>query len=116
MRGNRTILARTRHHPVPSLATSTIVMVELWFGALRAGSSRLLKLIEELQLTILPFEIDDARRAAEVRAYLSGAGLEIGSFDSLIAGQALARNLILVTHNTREFSRVPGLRLEDWEV
>ena len=41
--------------------------------------------------------------------------MEIGRYDVLIAGQAAARDLTLVTHNTREFARVPGLRIEDWE-
>ncbi len=46
---------------------------------------------------------------------LASKGTPIGAYDVLIAGQAVARNLILVTHNTREFGRVPGLRLEDWQ-
>ena len=57
----------------------------------------------------------DARCAAEIRAVLNAAGTPIGSYDILIAGQAVARELTLVTHNTREFSRVQGLRIEDWE-
>lgn len=50
-----------------------------------------------------------------VRAMLERAAMPIGAYDVLIAGQALARDLILVTHNTREFERVAGLRIENWE-
>jgi tRNA(fMet)-specific endonuclease VapC len=64
---------------------------------------------------VLDFDKEDAQQAGEVRALLASNGTPIGAYDVLIAGQAVARNLILVTHNTREFGRVPGLRLEDWQ-
>lgn len=64
---------------------------------------------------MLEFEKEDARRAGEVRALLASKGMSIGPFDVLIAGQALARRPILITHNTREFARVPGLRFENWQ-
>lgn len=72
--------------------------------------------MEALQFTFLDFDKDDARRAGAVRAELATAGTLIGPYDLLIAGQALSRNLILITRNTREFSRVSGLQIEDWEV
>ena len=68
-----------------------------------------------MRFEILPFDAEDARHAGEVRAALERAGTPIGGYDVLIAGQALARDLILVTHNMREFERVAGLRIEDWE-
>jgi tRNA(fMet)-specific endonuclease VapC len=68
-----------------------------------------------VRLPILDFTTEDARAAAEVRTSLEGRGTPIGSFDTLIAGQALARDLTLVTRNRREFERVDGLRVEDWE-
>lgn len=49
------------------------------------------------------------------RAFLASKGAPIGPYDVLIAGQAVARQMILVTHNTNEFGRVPGLQIEDWE-
>ena len=55
------------------------------------------------------------RRAGELGAHLAAAGTPIGPYDVLIAGQALARKLILVTHNSREFQRAPGLVVEDWQ-
>lgn len=61
------------------------------------------------------FDRDDAECAGEIRARLTRAGQMIGAYDVLIAGQALARSLTLVTRNLREFSRVQRLAVEDWE-
>jgi len=71
--------------------------------------------IDRLFFEILDFDPEDARHAGEVRAQLALAGTPIGPYDVLIAGQALARSLTLVTHNMREFQRVVGLSIEDWE-
>jgi tRNA(fMet)-specific endonuclease VapC len=68
-----------------------------------------------LQFEVLDFDRENARQAGELRTRLAAAGTPIGAYDVLIAGQALARALTLVTHNTGEFQRVPGLRIEDWE-
>jgi tRNA(fMet)-specific endonuclease VapC len=62
----------------------------------------------------MPFDPDAARESARVRALLESQGQAIGPYEVLLAGQALARSLVLVTANTREFSRVPGLTLENW--
>lgn len=59
-------------------------------------------------------EFHSAQQAGQVRAHLRKLGTPIGEYDLLIAGMALANKLIVVTHNTREFSRVPGLQVEDW--
>jgi len=63
---------------------------------------------------LLDYTEKDAQAAAEIRADLERRGKRIGEYDTLIAGQALARNMILVTANTREFARVKGLTVEDW--
>ena len=68
-----------------------------------------------MQFEVLDFDREDARQAGELRARLAPAGTPISAYDVLIAGQALARGLTLVTHNTGAFQRVPGLRMEDWE-
>lgn len=96
---------------------SVVTVYELEFGARRrGGSEKLMRIIEAFlaNVEILPFEIVAARRAGEIRARLEAVGRPIGSYDLLIAGHALASDAILVTHNVREFSRVPELRLEDW--
>ena len=91
-------------------------MHELFFGAYKgARTSETLLGYSQLQFEVLPFTADDAQRAAEIRAVLQRAGTPIGLYDTLIAGQALARDLTLVTRNTREFLRVQRLRVENWE-
>lgn len=64
---------------------------------------------------MIEFDGEDARQAGEIRAALAATGMPIGPYDVLIAGQARARDLILVTRNVGEFSRVSGLRVEDWQ-
>ncbi len=71
--------------------------------------------VSALQFPVLEFDHDDARQAGEIRAHLASKGTPIGPYDVLIAGQAKARKLTLVTHNTTEFTRVPGLKVEDWK-
>jgi tRNA(fMet)-specific endonuclease VapC len=63
---------------------------------------------------VVSFDAEDAQHAGEIRAQLASMGTPIGPYDALIAGQARARQLMLVTHNIREFVRVPGLQVEDW--
>jgi tRNA(fMet)-specific endonuclease VapC len=64
----------------------------------------------------LPWTADAADRYGEIAAHLQQTGQTIGAMDTLIAAHALAEDLILVTHNTRHFERIPGLKLEDWMV
>jgi tRNA(fMet)-specific endonuclease VapC len=88
----------------------------LFYGAYK-GRRRAENLarVEALQFEVVEFDREDARQAGEIRAALAAAGTPIGPYDVLIAGQAMARALTLITHNTREFERVPGLHVEDWE-
>lgn len=65
-------------------------------------------------VTTLPYSAEDARASASLRVALERKGKPIGAYDVLIAGTALARGLVLVTANRREFERVSGLRLENW--
>jgi len=112
---SKTALRARRENP-GDVAIPVIVMHELYYGAFRSRrASQNAALIDDLQFVVLDFDKEDARQAGEVRAMLASRGTPIGAYDVLIAGQAVERNLILVTHNTREFGRVPGLRLEDWQ-
>jgi tRNA(fMet)-specific endonuclease VapC len=63
---------------------------------------------------LLPFTVEDARAAGALRAALRRRGRPIGPYDVLLAGSALARGLVLVTGNAREFGRVTGLLVDDW--
>ena len=70
--------------------------------------------MRHLRFPVLAFDVEDAYTAGYIQAGLARAGTPIGPNDVQIAVQALARDLTLVTHNRREFARVPGLRVEDW--
>ena len=104
-----------RENPT-DICLPVIVLHELFFGAYKGRRvAANLNAIDDLNFDIVDFDKEDARHAGEIRAALAAAGSPIGPYDVLIAGQALARDLILITHNTREFSRVSGLKIEDWE-
>lgn len=99
------------------ITISSISVFELRYGAekseRRAANHALLdSMLRDFQ--VANFSEADASAAGRVRADLTKLGTPIGPYDTLIAGQALARDLILITNNTREFARVPGLRVEDW--
>jgi tRNA(fMet)-specific endonuclease VapC len=107
---------RARQQYSGDVAISAIVAHELYYGAFKSKrKDRNLAVVDALQFTVLEFDREDARRAGEVRAVLADKGAPIGPYDALIAGQALSRDLVLVTSNTREFGRVPELRIEDWQ-
>jgi tRNA(fMet)-specific endonuclease VapC len=94
---------------------STIVLHELLWGAYKSEQvERNLQRIALLRMTEIAFDPEDARAAAEIRAALRRKGTPIGPYDLLIAGQAKARGLTVITANVREFERVEGLKVEDW--
>jgi tRNA(fMet)-specific endonuclease VapC len=101
---------------VATVCTSIIVACELRYGAAKKGSARLVERVDQALegLDVLPFGAGADRHYAETRAHLSRRGLPIGPNDLLIAAHALALDLTLVTANVDEFSRVPGLFIENW--
>ena len=108
---------RLRRHRPEDVAISAIVAHEFYYGAYRGRrSAENLARVEALRFEVVGFDREDARHAGRIRAALAAAGTPIGPYDVLIAGQAAARGLTLITHNTREFDRVGELRTEDWEV
>jgi tRNA(fMet)-specific endonuclease VapC len=110
----RDVARRLRIHR-HEVGLSAIVLHELYFGAFKSDRpERSIPVVEAIGLPLIPFEAEDARRAGEVRASLARAGTPIGPYDVLIAGQALARGLTVVTANVGEFRRVDGLAVEDW--
>ena len=114
-RTNPVLWARTRRHAVADIGLPALVAHELYYGAYKSRRQHdNVERLDRIGFEILPFDASDARAAGAVRAQLERAGEPIGPYDTLIAGQALARGLVLVTANTREFSRVAGLDCEDW--
>jgi tRNA(fMet)-specific endonuclease VapC len=108
--------ARAASEDAAALCTSIIVAAEMWFGAAKCGSATLpLKLATLFDwIKVMPFEAPAEHAYAECRADLERRGLPISANDMLIAAHALALDATLVTDNGREFSRIEGLKLENW--
>ena len=115
---NTSKLARRARREKPSdIAISAVVVHELFYGAFKSRRApQNIASVDALQFAVIEFDKEDARQAGGVRALLASQGTPIGPYDVLIAGQAVARNMILVTHNTDEFECVPGLQIEDWQI
>jgi len=98
------------------VCTSVVVSAELRFGAAKSASPRLIEQVEDVlcAMDILPLETPVDAIYAQLRHALEQVGTPIGPNDLFIAAHALCENLILVTANVREFSRIDGLRLENW--
>jgi tRNA(fMet)-specific endonuclease VapC len=119
---NASSLVRLRIHRTIGMdrhiAISSIVLFELRYGAMKsARPERNVRRIADFlvgPIAVLPFEPGDAEEAGDIRAAVERAGTSIGPYDLLIAAQARRRGALLVTANTREFARVPGLDSEDW--
>jgi tRNA(fMet)-specific endonuclease VapC len=117
---NAGVLARLKTLPPDEIQLCSVVLAELWFGAERSDPTRQAnnrKLVDELEAKYqsLPFDNSAASEYATIRAHLFNTGQPIGPNDMLIAAIARSRGTTLVTHNTAEFSRVPGLLIDDWQ-
>jgi tRNA(fMet)-specific endonuclease VapC len=113
------ILEHFRRHSAADIALCSVVKAELLYGARRSqrmeNNLQLLKVFFA-PLQSLPFDDECAEHYGQIHADLLNQGKSIGPNDTLIAAIARAHDATLITHNTREFSRVAGLRMEDWEV
>jgi tRNA(fMet)-specific endonuclease VapC len=124
-----TCIAAMRNHPMVlqrltavspgDCAISTITSYELFTGVEKSAQPAKERAKVDLLIQTLhelPFDASAAMEAAQIRALLESQGQPIGPYDTLLAGQAMAASLVLVTANVKEFSRVPGLTVENWEV
>jgi len=114
----RTIVDRFEKHAVGDIGISTITLAELEYGVSKSGKPAKNK--EALDQFTTPLVVADFDRAATVsygklRTALEKKGQMIGGMDLLIAAHAVSLNVPVVTHNVREFTRVPGLRVETWK-
>ncbi len=110
------VAARISKTGEAQVCTSIIAAAELRYGATKSNSTKLADRIDLIlsAMEILPLEVPADHRYAALRHHLARQGTPIGPNDMLIAAQALANNLTVVTANNREFSRVPGLKVENW--
>ena len=105
--------------PPDEIAVSSITVGELEYGAAKShwgDRTRQTMYAFLSNFTVIPFDNEDAACFGNLRAALAQAGTPIGAYDVMIAAQGLTKGLTVVTHNTGEFPRVPGLKLADWAV
>lgn len=117
----RSLVIRERLEAIDAadIAVCSVVKAELFYGANRSNNPQRTLTNQQQFLNLfvsLPFDDEAAMVYGRIRAYLADRGTPIGANDLQIAAIALVHNLILVTHNTGEFIRVPRLRWEDWEM
>ncbi len=98
------------------IVLSSIVASELLYGAYKKESPKLISMVKTFIdfFEVLPFDLNAAEEYGKLRAYLEKEGNIIGAYDLQIAAHALSLNAVLVTNNTKEFSRIERLRIEDW--
>jgi len=110
------VLERFKEYRIGEIGMSSVVAAELAFGVQKTGSLRNKEALNLFlaPIAILPFDDACVWAYGTVRAQLEKQGQPIGSLDTMIAAHALALDLPLVTNNQKEFSRVSGLRLENW--
>ena len=110
------VLARFRQYRLGEIGMSSVVAAELAYGVAKSLSPRNRAALEMFlaPMEILPFNEQAIWRYGELRAQLERQGQPIGALDTMIAAHALSVDATLVTHNTREFERVAGLRVENW--
>lgn len=116
LRGRGSVAARLTEHKPSELCISVITLAELRFGAAKRKSRKIDAAVDAFLTGVEVLSFDDAaaRRFGAIAASLSDAGEPIGQMDTLIAAHALSVGATLVTNNERHFSKVKGLKLENW--
>jgi tRNA(fMet)-specific endonuclease VapC len=100
-----------------AICTSSVTLAELHYGIEKSTRPfENLKVLEQFasNLVVLPFSAEAAAHFGQIRAELERAGTPVGAYDLMIGAHARAEGLIVVTNNTREFARMPGVRVENW--
>ena len=110
------VLERFKRYRMGEIGLCSVVAAELAFGVAKSGSARNRQALAMFlaPLTVLPFDEAAVWAYGDLRADLERRGTPIGSLDTMIAAHTLSLQALLVTNNTREFSKVPGLRLDNW--
>ena len=110
------VLERFRKYRLGEIGLCSVVAAELAYGVAQSGSARNREALEMFlaPLIILPFDVAALWAYGDLRAELERKGTPIGALDTMIAAHALNQKSILITNNSREFARVPGLALENW--
>lgn len=120
IKGELNTINRIKNTSPNEIAISSITVMEIHYGLMlnpqRAERIKLIIIDLLNTITILDFNAQDAIKAANLRTELKQKGCPIGSYDILLAGKAINRQLILISANVKEFKRIKNLKLEDWRV
>lgn len=110
------VLERFAQYQLGDLGVCSVVAAELAFGVSKSGSARNRHALQMFlaPLVILPFDTPAVWAYGDLRADLERRGTPIGALDTMIAAHAISQQALLVTNNTREFAKVPGLQLDNW--
>ena len=118
MRGDEAVVEKLRSHAPSDLALSTITLAEINYGIEKSPVKKTIRRQKiaaiRSQLNLFSFNESAADAYGPLRAELEAAGTPISERDTQIAAIALANRLCMVTHNTKEFGRIPSLKMEDW--
>lgn len=117
MKGTFPSLNRRLLEKQEKIIVSSVTVGELEYGAAKSRWGERTRQVLQAFLAnfeIIPFDEMDAIHFGKIRAELSFNGTPIGAYDLMIGAQGVARNLMVITHNTKEFCRIPGLAVEDW--
>ena len=116
LKGHERVVSLLQDASPREVAVPSVVVYEIEYGTLKIVSSRRRSIVDKLLAGIdqVPFDGQAALESARIRIDLETRGLSIGPLDLLIAGTAVSRGATLATNNTKEFSRIKGLRLADW--
>ena len=118
MRGDPQLINKIRSYSPSDLSLSTITLAEIYYGIEKSPAKKKERLLKieyiKSELDIYPFNEQAAAKYGAIRAALEKLGKPISERDTQIASIALANKLCIVTHNIKEFSRIPKLKVEDW--
>ena len=114
IKGQSNVVEHIRQVGVDDCKISDITLAELYFGAYKSGKEEHFNDVIEIMNLFEQYNIDALRKYGEIRWHLESKGMKIGDMDMFIAATALEENLIIVTGNVEHFSRIPGLKIENW--
>jgi len=116
VRKNSRVIKNLIKHEDDEICISSISYAELCYGLEKKGSEKLFQEVKTIigKLSIVNFDDHQSELYGKIRFSLEKSGLSLGNMDMLIAAAALSQDAVLVTHNTRHFSRINGIKMEDW--
>ena len=116
VRNNHSVIKNLIKHEDDEICISAISYAELSYGLEKKGSERLFTRVNTIlgKLSIVDFDGSQSELYGKIRAELEKSGSTLGDMDMLIAAAALSQDAILVSHNTRHFSKIKGIKAEDW--